>query len=113
MNHIFTNCPDICPLSTNNIRLIKERIMKEKIGGVEFVSISFDPRHDSLEVLQKFARIRNLELSNWTFLTGEKPVIDSQMKTIGIVAVVGDSTVFKNAGTIKAKAVVRNMPKTK
>lgn len=100
MNYIFTNCPDICPLSTNNMRLIQERIKKERIDGIEFVSVSFDPLQDSPEVLRKFAGIRNLDLSNWTFLTGEKPVVDALMKTIGIVAVVGDSTVFKDGRKI-------------
>jgi len=100
MNYIFTNCPDICPLSTNNMRLIQERIKKEKINHIEFVSVSFDPLQDSPEVLRKFAGIRNLDLSNWTFLTGEKPMIDSLMRKIGIVAVIGDSTVFKDGRKI-------------
>lgn len=100
MNYIFTNCPDICPLSTNNMRLIQERFKKEKINDIEFVSISFDPLQDSPDVLRKFAEIRNLDLSNWAFLTGEKSVIDSLMRRIGIVAVVGDSTVFKDGRKI-------------
>lgn len=100
INYIFTNCPDICPLSTNNMRLIQEQVKKEKIQNVEFVSVSFDPLQDSPEVLLKFAEIRNLDLSNWIFLTGEKPVIDSMMRKIGIVAVIGDSTVFKDGRKI-------------
>jgi len=92
--YIFTNCPDICPLTTNNMRLIQERLKSEKIQGVQFVSISFDPDNDTPEVLRKFAEIRNLNLSNWTFLTGDKPVIDKLMKQVGVVAVPGDSTVF-------------------
>lgn len=100
VNYIFTNCPDICPLSTNNMRMIQERLKKEKIDGVEFVSISFDPQQDSPEVLEKFAAIRNLDLKNWAFLTGEKREIDSLMQKIGIVAVVGDSTVFKDGRKI-------------
>lgn len=100
INYIFTNCPDICPLSTNNMRLIQERIKKEKISGVKFVSVSFDPLQDSPEVLLKFAVIRNLDLSNWTFLTGEKPVIDSLLRKTGIVAVIGDSTIFKDGRKI-------------
>lgn len=100
VGYIFTYCPDICPLTTNNMRLIQERIKEEKIEGVEFVSISFDPLQDSPEVLRKFAEIRNLDLSNWTFLTGEKPVIDSLMKHVGVLAVVGDSTVFPDGRKI-------------
>lgn len=94
VGYIFTNCPDICPLTTNNMRLIQERLKKEKIRNVQFVSISFDPENDKPEALKKFAEIRNLDLSNWTFLTGEKATINKLMKHAGIVAVSGDSTVF-------------------
>lgn len=92
--YIFTNCPDICPLTTNNMRLIQERLKKENVKNVQFVSISFDPENDTPEVLKKFAEIRNLDLSTWTFLTGDKPVVDKLMKHVGVVAVPGDSTVF-------------------
>lgn len=98
--YIFTNCPDICPLTTNNMRLIQEKLNKEKITDVNFVTITFDPAHDSPEVLRHFAEVRNLELSNWTFLTGEKTIIDSLMKRVGVFAVIGDSTVFNDGRKI-------------
>ncbi|NJD22147.1 MAG: SCO family protein [Melioribacter sp.] len=100
MNYIFTNCPDICPLSTNNMRLIQERLKKEKIDNVQFVSLSFDPEFDTPEVLRKFADIRNLDLSNWTFLTGDKSTTNSVIKQVGVLAVPSDSTVFKNGRKI-------------
>lgn len=92
--YIFTNCPDICPLTTNNMRLIQERLKKDEVEGVQFVSVSFDPDNDTPDVLKKFAGIRNLDLSNWTFLTGAKSEIDKLMKKVGVLAVPGDSTVF-------------------
>ncbi len=100
INYIFTNCPDICPLSTNNMRLIQEGIKKENIKNVQFVSLSFDPKFDTPDVLKKFAGIRNLDLSNWDFLTGEKSVTDSIIKKSGVLAVPNDSTIFKNGRKI-------------
>lgn len=100
VGYIFTNCPDICPLTTNNMRMIQEKVREAKINNVEFVSISFDPLQDKPETLRKFAEVRNLDLSNWTFLTGEKPIVDSLMNRIGILAVVSDSTVFKDGRKI-------------
>lgn len=100
VGYIFTNCPDICPLTTNNMRMIQEKVKEAKINNVEFVSISFDPLQDKPETLRKFAEVRNLDLSNWTFLTGEKPIVDSLMNRIGILAVVSDSTVFKDGRKI-------------
>ncbi len=100
VGYIFTNCPDICPLTTNNMRMIQEKVREAKIKNVEFVSISFDPLQDKPETLRKFAEVRNLDLSNWTFLTGEKTIVDSLMNRIGILAVVSDSTVFKDGRKI-------------
>ena len=100
ISYIFTNCPDICPLTTNNMRMIQEKVNEAKIQNVKFVSISFDPTQDKPETLRKFAEVRNLDLSNWTFLTGDKPIVDSLMNRIGILAVVSDSTVFKDGRKI-------------
>lgn len=100
INYIFTNCPDICPLSTNNMRLIQEGIKKENIKNVQFVSLSFDPEFDIPDVLKKFAGIRNLDLSNWVFLTGEKSVTDSIIKKVGVWAIPNDSTIFRNGRKI-------------
>jgi len=91
IGYIFTNCPDICPLTTNNMRLIQEEILKEKIDNVEFISISFDYETDKPEVLRKFAEIRNLNLENWKFLTGEKEVIKSLLKEVGVFAIPSDT----------------------
>ena len=91
--YIFTNCPDICPLTTNNMRLVQESLSKEESTKVEFISISFDPLIDTPEILTKFAEIRDLDLTNWTFLTGNKNTIDSLMKDLGILAIAGDSTI--------------------
>ena len=100
VGYIFTNCPDICPLTTNNMRMIQDKVKEAKIKNIEFVSISFDPLQDKPETLRKFAEVRHLDLSNWTFLTGEKTIVDSLMNRIGILAVVSDSTVFKDGRKI-------------
>jgi len=100
MNFIYTNCPDICPLSTNNIRLIQERLDKEKINDVHFVSLSFDPKNDTPGVLTKFAAVRNLNLGYWDFLTGEKSVTDALINKAGVLAVPDDSTTTKEGKKI-------------
>ncbi len=100
VGYIFTNCPDICPLTTNNMRLIQQKLKQNKINNVEFVSISFDPMTDTPEVLRKYAEIRNLDLSNWEFLTGNKTVIDSLIKHAGVFAVPSDSTTLSNGKII-------------
>ena len=94
VGYIFTNCPDICPMTTNNMRLVQEQLKSAKIDNVEFVSISFDPDVDKPSVLRDFTRVRNLDLSNWDFLTGNKNTIEELLKKVGVIAIVGDSTTF-------------------
>ena len=96
IGYIFTNCVDVCPLTTNNMRLIQEKLKKQKIKNVEFLSISFDPEEDKPTVLKRFAKVRDLNLENWHFLTSSKETIDSLMKDVGMVIIKSDSTVYEN-----------------
>jgi len=96
MGYIFTNCPDICPITTNNMRRIQDSLKSKNITNVKFVSISFDVETDRPSVLKEFTQVRNLDLSNWQFLTGKKETIDELMKKVGVVAFKGDSTVFED-----------------
>jgi len=96
VGYIFTNCPDICPLTTNNMRLIQEKLFQENEIDFHLVSISFDPEVDKPSVLRGFTEIRDLNLSNWDFLTGNKPTIDKLLKKVGVIAFIGDSTTFKD-----------------
>jgi protein SCO1/2 len=96
VGYVFTNCPDICPLTTNNMRLVQERVKEEGIKNVEFVTISFDPLFDTPSVLKEYAEVRRLDTSNWTFLTGDKEVTDQVIKDVGVVAVPSDSTLMES-----------------
>lgn len=89
---IFTHCPDICPLITNNMERIQQEAKKEDISGVSFVSISFDPLRDKPSVLKEYADVREIDMKNWIFLTGRPGEIDSLKKQLHYVAIAGDTT---------------------
>ena len=94
VGYIFTNCPDICPLTINNMRLIQEKLKADNVENVQFVSISFDPEVDKPSVLKGFSEVHGLNLSNWDFLTGSQNTIEKLLKQVGVIAFVGDSTTF-------------------
>jgi protein SCO1/2 len=89
---IFTNCPDICPMTIHNMQLIQKELAKEKIKNVEFAAVSFDPLRDTPEVLSKQAELREVDLSNFNFLTGNKNRIDSLLDAMNIFAFTDDTT---------------------
>jgi len=90
---IFTNCPDICPLTTNNMRIIQEKVKADGISNLEFIALSFDPDTDTPSVLSDYIRIRNLDTSNWTFLTGNKSEIKSLLQQMEVFAMPSDSSI--------------------
>lgn len=92
MGFIFTNCPDVCPITTNKMRLIQQKIKDEGITDVEFAELSFDPERDKPSVLKQYAEIRELDLHNFQFLTGEEDQIKSILKRVNVVAFAEDTT---------------------
>lgn len=98
MGFIYTNCPDICPMTTHNMVLTEERLIEEGINDVFFVALSFDPERDSPEVLKKFAEIRDIKFDNWIFLTGEKTITEDLLRRFDVKAIPTDS-VFYDDGT--------------
>jgi len=91
---VFTHCPDICPLTVNNMQLVQnELIGKGETDDIVFVAISFDPERDTVALLKKFAALREINEKNFRFLTGDKRTTDSLMSIMRIVAVPEDSTI--------------------
>jgi protein SCO1/2 len=68
LSFIFTRCPDqqMCPLVTRKMA----RVQKEANSPVHLVSITMDPEYDTPKVLKQYAEGRNLDLTNWDFVTG-------------------------------------------
>ncbi len=90
---IYTHCPDICPLTTHNLQMVQEELKKDEISGVQFAALSFDPERDTPGVLKHYAAIRNINTSNFKFLTGKKADIDSILSTMNVYAIATDTVV--------------------
>ena len=89
---IFTNCPDICPLTIHNMQLIQQKINDEKINNVKFAAVSFDPSRDVPSVLKEQAKLREINTTDFSFLTGDKTTIDSLLAKMKVFAMAEDTT---------------------
>jgi protein SCO1 len=72
---IYTNCPDICPTTTQKMNLLKKDLQKEGVFGdkVEFITITIDPYRDTTDVLNRYMKTFEIENDgSWIFLTGDK-----------------------------------------
>lgn len=85
---IYTRCPlpNFCPLMDQNFAKIQQAVAADKPlqGRVRLVSISFDPDHDTPEVLAAHAERVKADPAVWTFLTGDRATIDKFAARMGV-----------------------------
>lgn len=68
-NFIFTSCPSTCPAQTEAMQQVQKRV--RGLGtSIALVSFTVDPRHDTPEVLYKYARQNQVNPHVWSFVTG-------------------------------------------
>ncbi|WP_242427289.1 SCO family protein [Flammeovirga pacifica] len=72
-NFIFTSCGSICPIMTENMKIIDAGFSGDP--QVEILSFSVTPWIDNVEVLKEYTLKNNIKSDNWHFLTGKKSEI--------------------------------------
>jgi protein SCO1/2 len=88
LTFIYTRCPlpNFCPLMDQNFATIARALELETAlrGRVRLVSVSFDPDHDTPEVLAQHAAHLRADPSVWTFLTADRVTVDRFAGQFGI-----------------------------
>jgi cytochrome oxidase Cu insertion factor (SCO1/SenC/PrrC family)/cytochrome c2 len=70
ISFIYTNCPDLCPLTTARITQVEDRLGDMMGRDIFFVSMTVDPERDTPEKLKEFATAFGVG-PGWLFLTGK------------------------------------------
>lgn len=68
---LYTNCPDICPLITSDLRVAMKRL-GAKAGQAQIIAVSVDPRGDTPAAVAKFLRAHEM-LGRMQYLIGSAP----------------------------------------
>lgn len=76
MGFIYTNCPDICSLITQNLVRIQQEMNYP--DDIHFVAATFDPERDSPATLKKYGEAFGVD-KNFTFLTGDSTEVFALM----------------------------------
>jgi protein SCO1/2 len=66
----FTTCPTICPIMTDNMVWLQDKI--KDIPDVLLLSHSVTPDIDSVAVLKKYAQKKGVLDNKWNLVTGDK-----------------------------------------
>ena len=52
----FTNCPDICPMTLNNLDIVIKNLTQEKKEKFKVFFVSIDPERDNTEVIKDYLK---------------------------------------------------------
>jgi protein SCO1/2 len=83
---IYSRCPlpDYCPRMVENFRAIRQRFTARMDRDLVLLTISFDPRYDTPEVLTRYAASQRAGGPGWHFLTGDPAKIERVCNAFGI-----------------------------
>ena len=85
---VYTRCPlpDFCPLMDRRFADIQRAIAgdPELRDRAHLVSISFDPAHDTQDVIRTHAKARGADSKTWSYLTGTRAAIDQVTSRFGV-----------------------------
>ena len=81
-NFFYTGCGSRCDQMNETMRQVQAGIQDMDLGAmpVTFVSVSFDPAHDSPEALRAYAESLGADTTQWNFATGDAALLK---ETIG------------------------------
>jgi protein SCO1 len=83
---IYTRCPlpDYCPRMVENFRAVRQRFATRMDRDLVFLTISFDPKFDTPEMLTKYAASQRAGGPGWHFLTGDPANVERVCNAFGI-----------------------------
>jgi protein SCO1/2 len=86
VNFIYTSCalPNFCLRVANNFGVLQKRFRTQLGRDLILLTITFDPVHDTPEVLTKYASQWNANPAHWHFLTGPVPDVQRVCHLFGV-----------------------------
>jgi protein SCO1/2 len=86
LNFIYTRCalPDFCFRSSNNFGLLQKRFKKQLGRQLVLLTVTFDPSHDDVDALRKYATVWRADSQSWHFLTGSSAEIQHLCALFGV-----------------------------
>lgn len=87
-NFIYTTCalPNFCLRLSNNLAVLQKRFARELGRDVVLLTITFDPVHDTPDVMAKYASQWSANADTWRFLTGPPTDVERVCRYFGVHA---------------------------
>jgi protein SCO1/2 len=86
INFIYTSCalPNFCLRIANNFGVLQKRFERRLGRDLVLLTVTFDPVHDTPDVLAQYASQWNADPATWHFLTGAVPDVQRVCRLFGV-----------------------------
>lgn len=81
---VYTHCKDVCPVITEKMLEIGDKLHRQSLDQVQFVLFSLDWVRDTPTQLMTFAVQHHLDFKHWTLLHGEENAVRELAAVLGI-----------------------------
>jgi len=80
---LYTHCPDVCPLTAEHFRQAQQQLTDAERDRTVFMAVSVDPRQDTPEAVQGFAKDHGLTKS-FVYLIGSAAQLQAVWSVYGV-----------------------------
>lgn len=80
----YTSCQFVCPMLIETIRATQQKLTEAERQRLNVLMVSFDPQHDTVEVLKKTAKERQVDVANWTLARTDAASVRKLASVLGI-----------------------------
>ena len=103
LTFIYTRCPlpDFCPLMDKKFSELAQRIstFPARANKVRLISLSFDPEHDTPDLLRKHAQVRGATPPLWSYAVASHAELAKIGGSLGLFYQPGDNEIAHNLCT--------------
>ena len=87
-NFVYTTCalPNFCLRLANNLGVLQRRFASRLGRDLVLLTVTFDPTHDTPDVMAAYSRQWNANAATWKFLTGPPAEVERVCSLFGVQA---------------------------
>ena len=87
-NFVYTTCalPNFCLRLANNLGVLQRRFASRLGRDLLLLTVTFDPTHDTPDVMAAYSRQWNANAATWKFLTGPPAEVERVCSLFGVQA---------------------------
>ncbi len=99
---MYTHCvlPNFCFRTANNFHRLQKRFADQLGRNLIFMSITFDPTHDTPETLAKYGKTWDADPKSWKVLTGSQTEIDKICGQFGVSHFADEGLIIHSLHTV-------------